>query len=84
LGKSFRSKKDKELIKFNENFATINIEFEKQDRSGKIKSYIGEKKEFFINDVKQNKISNVVGKINVVIFSPEDIEIIKDGPRKKT
>ncbi len=83
MGKSFRSKKDKELIRFNELSTTVEIEFEKQDRSGKIKAKIGEKKEFFINDVKQTKVSNIIGKINVVIFSPDDIEIIKEGPRKK-
>ena len=77
MGKSFRRKKDKELIRFNELSTTVEIEFEKQDRSGKIKAKIGEKKEFFINDVKQTKVSNIIGKINVVIFSPDDIEIIK-------
>lgn len=81
MGKSFRSKKDKELIKFNELSATVKIDYEKQDRSGNIKAGIGEKKEFFINGVKQNKVSNIIGKINIVIFSPDDIDIIKEGPR---
>lgn len=83
MGKSFRSKKDSELVKFDELSTTVEIEYEKQDRSGVVKAQIGEKKEFFVNGVKQNKVSNVVGKINIVIFSPDDIEIIKDGPRKK-
>ena len=82
LGKSFRSKKDKELIKFDETCATVTVDYAKQDRVGSIKAQIGEKKEFFINGVKQNKVSNIVGKINTVIFSPDDIELIKDGPRK--
>ena len=83
LGKSFRSKKDKELIKFNENSATVKVDYQKEDREGNIKAQIGEKKEFFINGVKQSKISNIIGKINVVIFSPDDIEIIKEGPDKR-
>ena len=40
----------------------------------------GEKKTFYINGVKQTKISEIIGKINIVIFTPDDIEIIKDGP----
>lgn len=84
MGKSFRSKKDKELIKFNELSTTVKIDYEKEDRSGTIKAEIGEKKEFFVNGVKQAKVSNVVGKINIVIFSPDDIDIIKEGPRQKT
>lgn len=83
MGKSFRSKKDKELIKFNELSTEVKMDYEKQDRSGTIKARIGEKKEFFINGVKQTKVSNIVGKINIVIFSPDDIDIIKEGPRKK-
>jgi DNA replication and repair protein RecF len=84
LGKSFRCNKDKELIKFNEQLAKVSIDYEKKDRIGNVKAEIGEKKEFFINGVKQDKVSNIIGKINVVIFSPNDIEIIKDGPRKET
>lgn len=83
IGKSFRSKKDSELIKFNELSTTVEIDYKKEDRSGKIKVQLGEKKEFFINGVKQNKISNIIGKINIVIFSPDDIEIIKDGPGRR-
>lgn len=80
MGKSFRSKKDKEMILFNELSATVAVEYEKKDRRGIIKSQIGEKKEFFSNGIKQAKISDIVGKINIIIFSPEDIEIIKGGP----
>ncbi len=80
MGKSFRAKKDKELIQFNELSTTVQIDYERQDRQGKIKAQIGEKKEFFINGIKQTKISNVVGKINVVTFSPDDIKMIKGGP----
>ncbi len=80
MGKSFRAKKEKELIRFNELSTTVQIDYERQDRNGNIKAQIGEKKEFFINGVKQTKISNVVGKINVVTFSPDDIKMIKGGP----
>ncbi len=83
MGKSFRSKKDKELIQFEELTTTVKIDYEKQDRSGKIETNIGEKKEFFCNGVKQTKVSNIVGKINIVIFSPDDIDIIKEGPGKR-
>lgn len=84
LGKSFRTKKDKELIQFNELSTTVEIGYEKQDRMGQIMAKIGEKKEFFINGVKQTKVSDILGKINMVIFSPDDIEIVKDGPRSQT
>lgn len=83
MGKSFRTKKDKELINFKEEQAEVEIEYQKEDREGKIKVIIGETKQIFINEVKQNKFSNILGKINVVTFSPEDIDIIKEGPQRR-
>ena len=79
-GKSFRAKKDKELVKFNKNKSSVEINYEKKDRIGKIRAEIEDKKTFFLNDIKQNKISDIIGKINVVIFTPDDISIIKEGP----
>ena len=52
MGKSFRNKKDQELIKFDENNALIETEFNKIDRDGKIKIEIGEKKIISINGIK--------------------------------
>ena len=79
-GKSFRSKKDKELIKFGTNEAFVDIKYVRADREGKIKAIINDKKTFFVNGIKQNKISEIIGKINVVIFTPDDIDIVKEGP----
>ena len=83
LGKSFRAKKDNEMIKLNEQNAMVEIEYEKSDREGKIKIEIGNKKNIFINGIKIKKLSELLGKINVVIFTPDDIEIIKGGPEKR-
>ena len=83
LGKSFRTNKEKELIKFNEKENLIEIEYQKKDREGKIKYNIGEKKEIYINDVQIKKLSEVLGNMNIVLFSPEDINILKEGPSKR-
>lgn len=82
-GKSFRAKKDKELIKFDKDICKVEVSYSKVDREGTINAEINDKKTFFVNGVKQNKISDIIGKINVVIFTPDDIEIIKDGPQKR-
>lgn len=83
LGKSYRAKNEKELINFNEQNAVIEIEYEKEDRQGCIKAEINSNKSFYINNIKQAKISNIIGKINIVIFTPDDINIIKEGPKKR-
>ena len=83
LGKSFRTNKEKELIKFNEKETLVEIEYQKKDREGKIKYNIGDKKEIYINDVQIKKLSEVLGNMNIVLFSPEDINILKEGPSKR-
>ena len=84
MGKSFRARRDKELINFNNNDqATIELKYLKKDRDGKIKYIIGENKNIFINNVQIKKMSEILGNINIVLFSPEDINIIKDGPSNR-
>lgn len=83
LGKSFRTNKDKELIKFNKDFLIAEVEYSKIDRDGKIKVEISDKKNAYINGVRTKKLSDLLGKINVVIFTPDDINILKDGPKMR-
>ena len=81
LGKSFRTNKEKELIEFNKKNTSIELEYLKKDREGKIIYKIGEKKEILINNIKIKKMSEILGNINIVLFSPEDINILKEGLR---
>ncbi len=83
IGKSFRTNKENELIKFNENMAEIYIEYEKIDREGKIKFEISDKKNIYINSIKIKKLSELLGNINIVIFHPDDINILKEGPNRR-
>lgn len=83
VGKSFRAKKEKELINLEKKNASIELEYEKIDRTGKIEIELNEKKSVYLNGIKQQKISELLGKINVVMFSPDDIEILKSGPANR-
>ncbi len=49
IGKSFRTNKDRELIKFGEEFSKVEIEFQKKDREGSVKIEISDKKNIFVN-----------------------------------
>ena len=80
IGRSFRTSKEKEIITLGENFTQINIDFKKNDRSGNIKYEISNKKKIEINGVKIKKLSELLGNVNVVVFTPDDINIIKGGP----
>lgn len=83
FGKSFRTNKEKEMIRFGQDKSLIDIFFQKKDRDGKIRIEIGNKKQISINGIKIKKLSELLGNINIVIFTPDDINILKDGPAKR-
>lgn len=83
LGKSFRTNKDQELIKENKNEAKIEIEYQKNNKKEKINADISDKKKFLFNDIQLKKTSEIIGKLNVVLFTPEDIEILRNEPIKR-
>lgn len=84
IGKSFRAKKDIELVNMkNQQYAIIDTEFKKKDRNGEIKLEIKDKKNIYINNVKAKKVSEILGNINIVLFSPDDINLFKGGPSKR-
>ena len=83
IGKSFRTKKDKEMIRIGQENAKIEIEYQKSDREGIIKIELGNKKNIFHNSIKIKKLSELLGNINIVIFTPDDINILKGGPQNR-
>ena len=83
FGKSFRTTKEKEMIKFDENNAVVEVQYKRKDREGKIKIEIGEKKKITLNGIKIKKLSELLGNINIVIFTPDDIDILKNGPANR-
>lgn len=82
LGKSFRAKKDLEMIKLNEENSVVEIEYEKSDRDGIIKIKLGNKKDIYLNGIKLKKLSELLGNLNIVIFTPDDINILKGRSTK--
>ena len=83
MGKSFRAKQDKEMIKLDEENAIVEVEFNKLDRDGKIKIQLANKKIVYVNGIKVKKLSELVGNFNVVMFNPDDINILKGGPQNR-
>ena len=85
IGKSFRAKKDSELVMQGKEVAALEMEFVKGERTKKINTVITDKnkKQIKINDIKVNKISELLGNILIVLFSPEDTEIVKGDPSNR-
>jgi DNA replication and repair protein RecF len=81
LTKSHRTHKDKELIKWNQEESLVHGEIEKKYGLNRLDLYISTQgKRAKINGLEQKKLSNFIGTLNVVMFAPEDLEIVKGAP----
>ena len=83
FGKSFRTSKEKEMIMFNEDKSFVEVFYQKKDRDGKIKIEKRNRKQVNLNGIKLKKLSELLGNMNIVIFTPEDINILREGPTKR-
>ena len=80
-GHSFRGAKENELIKFGENFAKLYMEFFSGERDQKAELILrNSKKEVTINSVKKSSSAYLSQHFSAVVFSPEHLTLIKNGP----
>jgi DNA replication and repair protein RecF len=81
LAKSHRTNKDRELIQWTENIASLNCEVERRPGSVSLElRFSNQGKRAKINGLEQRKLSDFIGKLNVVMFAPEDLLIVKGNP----
>lgn len=87
FGKSYRTIKDNEAVKFNESFYRINTNYydNELNKLNNIEIYVDKdsKKQVKKNEVKLSKVSDLIGNILLVIFSPESLDIVKGTPQNK-
>ena len=83
--KSHRGNKDRELIKFEENEAHIRIHFEKQGIDHQLDMHLKKNKAkgVAIDRIPIRRSSDLLGQIPVILFSPEDLKIVKSGPSER-
>lgn len=83
--KSHRSSKDAELIKFGCEEGHIKLFINKKSREYRIDIHLRKNKSkgIAINGIPIKKASELFGIFNVIFFSPEDLDIIKDGPAER-
>ncbi|SHK57969.1 DNA replication and repair protein RecF [Clostridium cavendishii DSM 21758] len=82
FAKSHRTTRDKELISWDKekSFISLSIGKERLDKKIDITILKDGKKAIKINSIKISKIGELVGTFNVVMFSPEDLRIVKESP----
>lgn len=81
LTKSHRTHQDKELIGWEKEQAVIYGEIDRRYGPCKLQLQISQQgKKARINGLEQKKLSGFIGSLNVVMFAPEDLEIVKGAP----
>lgn len=83
--KSHRGTKDKDIVNFGEEEAHIRTLMEKKGEEIRIDMHLRKNKTkgIAIDGAKIKKAAQLLGLMNVVFFSPEDLAIIKNGPAER-
>jgi DNA replication and repair protein RecF len=81
LTKSHRTHNDKELIGWNGSSSTVYGEVNKKYGVSKLElTLAAQGKKAKVNGLEQRKLSEFIGSVNVVLFAPEDLNIVKGSP----
>lgn len=78
--KSFRSKRDKELVRFGQSFAKNEMDFFAKQREQSAVLYIDSKRTAMRNGVTLKSPAEMIGEFYAVIFSPAHLSLVKEGP----
>ena len=83
--KSHKCSKDKDIIKFGSEEGHIRTYLEKEEIETKVDMHLRKNKSkgIAIDGVRIKKAAQLLGLLNVVVFSPEDLSIIKNGPSER-
>ena len=83
--KSHKGSKDREMIQFGEEDAHIRMMIKRNQLPYKVDMHLRKNKAkgVAINGIPIKKASELFGIVNMVFFSPEDLNIIKNGPGER-
>ncbi len=84
-GKSHRTNREQDMILFDRRWMRVRAENMQRDGRHTVDMVMakGQKKRILINGLAISKISELLGQISGVIFSPEDLDLVKEGPEKR-
>lgn len=84
LTKSHRNFQDQNLIQYNKDFLLIKGKIKENNVYTNMEVYIDNKeKKLKIDGDKVKKINNYISKMNIIIFYPEDLYLIKGSPQNR-
>ena len=82
--KSFRMAKDSEMIGFDKEFCKLSLMFFSGGREQSAQIIITQnKKEAILNGIKKQYVTELAGSLCMVVFSPDHLSLIKEGPSER-
>ena len=80
-GKSFRGREDKELVRFGSEGFRIRLEYSSDTGDESLEyAMFGRERLRKRNDYKITKVTEMIGSFKAVLFYPDDLGLVKDGP----
>lgn len=79
-GRSFRRAKDAELVQFGENQATLSMTFTGEGRAQTASLTIDHRRHATLNELPQKSATALMGHFTAVVFSPDHLSLVKEGP----
>ncbi len=84
IGKSFKTKNEKEMIKTESKNAKILIDFEKNNGTNSIMiEFVDNQKFVKLNEINITKTSSMLGNLACVFFSPSELKLVKEAPEDR-
>ena len=83
--KSHRNAKDKDIIKINEDDSHIRVNLKKREVGHRIDMHLrrSKPKGVAIDGIPIRRSTELFGLINIIMFSPEDLSVVKNGPGER-
>lgn len=82
--KSHRTTREKDLIQWDKSFAKVEGTIQKRNQSMPLEITISSKgKKAKWNRLEQKRLSDYIGALNVVMFAPEDLTLVKGSPQNR-
>ena len=85
IGKSPRTNKYREMIRWDSDYAYIKVTLKKNRSTHTIEYSIDsqDKKRIAIDGIPLVKLSEILGMLNIVFFSPDEMRLIKESPQER-
>lgn len=84
MTRSHRTSNEQELIRWDTDGAVVSGLVNKQSSNTPLELFLSKKgRKTKVNHIEQKKLSSYIGQLNVILFAPEDLSLVKGSPQTR-